>query len=160
MKPRIWLLVPLLIVVAAIAACSSYPRLTDAERLALYRDHAGEPVRSFQLVGSRLNGWTSLGDTALAVWTRPNQAYLLELMGPCLDLGTAQAISISNMTSQVSARFDSVTVIGGLPSIGRIPCRIGSIRPLDVKAVRQAEQARRDAQMVEREGGAQNDSGT
>jgi hypothetical protein len=36
-----------------------------------------------QFFGS-LNGWTELGDSALAVWTRPSEAYLLELRGPAV----------------------------------------------------------------------------
>ena len=54
------------------AACSNsgMPRATDAERLAFYEAHAGEPVRSFRMFG-RLNGWTPLGNSAMVVWTRP-----------------------------------------------------------------------------------------
>ena len=89
-----------------LGACST-TRLSDAETLALYKAHAGEPVRDFQYFG-QINGWTPLGDSALAVWTRPSQAYLLELYGPCADLDYAPAISLSNMMSRVSARFDNV----------------------------------------------------
>ena len=135
---------------AVLAACSSYPKLSDAERIDLYRSHAAEPVRDFQYFGS-LNGWAPLGDKALAVWTRPNQAYLLELMGPCMDLDYAPAISISNMMGRVSARFDSVRVLGGGSNPMRMPCRIDTIRPLDVKALKQAEKELREAQIVERE---------
>jgi hypothetical protein len=157
MKFRISQFVSVLALTAALAACASYPRLTDAERLTLYRDHAGEPVSSFRYVGSSLNGWTPLGDSTLAVWTRPNQAFLLELMGPCMDLNFAQAISVSNMMGQVSARFDSVRVVGGMSNNMRMPCRIDSIRPLDVKALRKAEAEKRQARIVEREA---QDSGT
>ena len=148
MKRRFPLVAALLAV--ALAACSSYPKLSDAERLAMYREHAGQPVRDFSYSGS-LNGWTPLGDQALAVWTRPNQGYLLELMGPCYDLHFAPAISISNMMGRVSARFDSVRVIERAPNSMRIACRIDTIRPLDVKALKQAEKDLREAQIVERE---------
>lgn len=148
MKRRFPMVAALLAV--ALAACSSYPKLSDAERLDLYRSHAGQPARDFSYFGS-LNGWTPLGDKALAVWTRPNQAYLLELMGPCFDLDYAPAISISNMMGRVSARFDSVRVLGGASNPMRIPCRIDTIRPLNVKALKQAEKELREAQIVERE---------
>jgi hypothetical protein len=157
MKHRISQLVSVLALIAALAACASYPRLTAAERLTLYRAHAGEPVRNFQFAGSSLNGWTPLDNSTLAVWTRPNQAFLLELMGPCMDLNSATAISVSNMMGQVSARFDSVRVIGGVPSVTRMSCRIDTIRPLDVKALRKAEAEKRQARIVEREA---QDSGT
>lgn len=132
-----------------LSACST-TRMSDAETLALYKAHAGEPVKDFQYFG-QINGWTPLGDSALAVWTKPNQAYLLELYGPCTDLDYAPAISLSNMMSRVSARFDSVTVHGGGTGSIRIPCRIDSIRPLDVKALKQAQKELREAKMVERE---------
>lgn len=135
----------------ALAGCAT-GRLSDADRLALYRQHAGEPVRDFQYF-SRLDGWTELGDSALAVWTRPGQAYLLELSGPCNDLEYAPAISITNQMGRVSARFDDVLVVGGPESI-RMPCRIQTIRPLDVKALKASEKELREAKLQERAGAA------
>lgn len=133
-----------------LTACASTPRQTDAEKLALYRSHAGAPVMDFQYFGS-INGWGPIGDSALVVWTRPSQAYLLELFGPCTDLDYAPAISLSNSMGRVSSRFDSVNVLGGGGnSTMRIPCRIEIIRPLDVKALKQAQQDLREAQVVER----------
>ncbi|MFT3755663.1 MAG: DUF6491 family protein [Pseudoxanthomonas sp.] len=155
MKPLVSHLMLVAGLAAGIAACSSLPKQTDAERLALYREHAGEPVRDFQYFGS-LNGWNPLGEQALAVWTRPNQAYLLEFTGPCRDLDYAPAISISNLMGRVS-RFDSIQVLGGGSGAFNVPCRIDSIRPLDVKALKQAEKDLREAKLVERE---TQDSGT
>jgi uncharacterized protein DUF6491 len=132
-----------------LGACST-TRLSEAETLSLYKAHAGEPVRDFQYFG-QINGWTPLGDSALAVWTKPSQAYLLELYGRCADLDYAPAISLSNMMSRVSARFDNVYVHGGGSSSMRIPCRIETIRPLDVKALKQAQKTLREAKLVERE---------
>ncbi len=123
--------------------------LTDAQELALYRAHAGEPVKSFTFFGS-LNGWAPLGDSALAVWTKPGQAFLLELPGRCLDLDTAPAITVTNQGSRVYARFDDVLVLGGLHNSFRMPCRIETIRPLDVKALRQAQKSLREARAAER----------
>ncbi len=143
MKPVI-----LMLGLAVLLSACSTTRMTDAETLSLYQTHAGEPVRDFAYFG-QLNGWTPLGDRALAVWTRPSQAYLLELYGPCNDLDYAPAISLSNQAGRVSARFDSVRVLGGGGSI-RIPCRIESIRPLEVKALRQAQKELREASVVER----------
>ncbi|HET6783758.1 MAG TPA: DUF6491 family protein [Pseudoxanthomonas sp.] len=142
----------LLALTLSLGACST-TRMTDAETLALYKTHAGEPVKNFQYLG-HLSGWTPLGDTALAVWTKPTQAYLLELYGPCNDLDFAPAISLSSIANSVSARFDNVYVHGGgAPGI-RLPCRIETIRPLDVKALRQAEKDLREATLVEREAAA------
>ena len=133
----------------ALGACAT-TGMSDSDKLALYRSHAGAPVNSFHYFG-QINGWTPLGDSALAVSTRPSQAYLLELYGPCPDLDYAPAISLSNMMSRVSARFDNVYVHGGGSSSMRIPCRIETIRPLDVKALKQAQKNLREAKLVERD---------
>lgn len=117
----------------ALGACSSTPRMTDAERLAFYESHAGEPVNSFRLFG-RLNGWTRVTNSALVVWTRPREAWLLDLT-PCADLQFAHSITISHFANTVTARFDTVTPHGaGVSRVGQIPCRITQIRPLDTTA--------------------------
>lgn len=132
-----------------LAGCAT-GRMTSAERLDLYRAHAGPPQNAMRYFGS-LNGWTELGDSALAVWTRPSEAYLLELRGPCYGLSYATAIGLTSRTGQVSARFDKVLIRD--PNQGpSVPCFIGSIRQLDVKALRASEKELRQAQVQEREG--------
>ncbi|WP_293716679.1 MULTISPECIES: DUF6491 family protein [unclassified Stenotrophomonas] len=133
---------------ATLAGCATTGKLSSDERLQLYRSHAGAPVNSFKYFGS-LNGWTELGDSALAVWTRPNEAWLLNLGGPCMDLSYAPAITVTNMMGQVSARFDRVIVHGSGP-MAHVPCRIDSIQPLDVKALRASEKEMREAKIAER----------
>ncbi|ALN65070.1 hypothetical protein GLA29479_4230 [Lysobacter antibioticus] len=135
-------LVPAALALLLLSACASNPKMDDAQRLALYRAHAAAPVDSFQYFG-RIDGWTPLGDSALAVWTKPNQAYLLELQGRCPDLDFASAISVSNQMGRVHSRFDKVTVLGR-QSI-KMPCFIGRILPLDVKAIKQAQRDMREA---------------
>ncbi|HEY0501957.1 MAG TPA: DUF6491 family protein [Lysobacter sp.] len=138
-SPRI-----LLALVAAslmLGACASDARLRDADRLALYREHAGPPVDSFHYFGS-LSGWTPLGDSAIAIWTKPAQAYLLEVHGPCPDLEFAHAIGLSQQMGRVYARFDKVIPLG-TTGMGSIPCHIREIRALDVKAIKSAEREAR-----------------
>ncbi len=138
-----------LLAAAVLAGCATAGRLSSSERLALYRAHAGAPVRDFQYFGS-LNGWTELGDSALAVWTRPSEAWLLSLSGPCMDLSYAPAISVTNMMGRVSAKFDRVIVRGGSPGMVPMPCRIDTIQPLDVKALRVSEKELREAKIEAR----------
>ncbi|MGE8281640.1 MAG: DUF6491 family protein [Stenotrophomonas sp.] len=133
---------------ATLVGCATAGKLSSDERLQLYRSHAGAPVNSFKYFGS-LNGWTELGDSALAVWTKPSEAWLLSLSGPCMDLSYAPAISVTNMMGQVSARFDRVIVLGGGP-VGHVPCRIETIQPLDVKALKASEKELREAKIAER----------
>lgn len=139
--------------ITTVAACSSYPEMADAERLALYRAHAGAPVGNFRYVGRSLSGWTPLGDEALAVWTRPGQAFLLDLTGPCMGLEYAPTIGLSNLMGQVSAPFDRVLVYDSMIDSARMPasCFIKTIRPLDVKTLKLAEKELREAKVVERE---------
>jgi len=141
---------PLLIVglCLALAGCAT-TGLTSADRLELYRAHAGPPQKDMQFFGT-LNGWTELGDSALAVWTRPSEAYLLELAGPCTDLSSAPAIGLTSRMGRVSAPFDKVLVRD--PTGGpRVPCFIKTIRKLDVKSLRAEEKEMRQAQVQERE---------
>ena len=138
-----------LFAVAALAGCATTGKLSSSERLQLYRAHAGAPVKDFQYFGS-LNGWTELGDSALAVWTKPNEAWLLNLSGPCMDLSYAPTISVTNMMGKVSAKFDRVIVHGGMSTVAPMPCRIDSIRPLDVKALRASEKELRQAKLEAR----------
>ena len=143
-------LIPMALLAAtALAGCAT-GKLSTAERLALYRDHAGEPVKDFRYLG-HLNGWTPIGDAALAVWTKPNEAYLLEFGGRCQDLESAAAISITQFANRVNARFDDVLPVGPGTSSIKIPCRIQTIRPLDVKALRASEKELREASAVERQ---------
>ena len=130
------------LIALGLAGCAT-GRRSDQDRLDLYRKHAGPPVADFQYFGD-ISGWTELGDSTLAVWTRPKQAYLLELMGPCMDLEYAPAIAITNQMGRVMARFDDVLVVGGSPNSTRMPCRIESIRPLDVAGLRKSEQELRE----------------
>ena len=130
------LLPTLLVTTLVLASCASTPSMSDGQKLALYRAHAGAPVSSFHYFG-RFDSWTDLGDSAVAIWTRPSEAWLLELAGPCNGLEFTQAIGLSSQTGMVSARFDSVLVRNG--GIAEIPCMIQTIRPLDAKALKQAE---------------------
>ena len=57
------------------------------------------------------------GDEALAVWTRPNEAWLLDLSGPCPDLEFTHAIGLTDNLGMVHARFDKV-LASGLPRTG------------------------------------------
>lgn len=141
-------LVSMSVLVFALAACTGNPTQREADRLALYSGHAGTPVSSFRYFGS-LNGWTPLGDSAVALWTRPNEAYLVSFKGRCPDLEFASAISVSSQFNTVYQNFDKVTVLN--PGTMSIPCHIREIRPLDVKAIKQAERERRaNAQVSER----------
>lgn len=120
---------------ALAGGCATGQGLPENDRLARYRAHAGAPVDSFHYFGD-LHAWTPLGDDALVVWTRPHEAYLLDIAGPCPDLGFASAIGLTNQSGRVYARFDKVIPARLRGSSQSIPCHIEAIRPLDVRALR------------------------
>jgi Family of unknown function (DUF6491) len=132
---------------AAIAGsgCASNAALRDAERLTLYRSHAGQPVDGINYTG-RYNGWTPLSDGSFALWTRPSQAWLIELFSPCSELDFADTIGFRNLNGRLNARFDQVYVSSH--SLLPISCTIKEIRPLDVKAIRAAERDARAKRQV------------
>lgn len=133
--------IPALLATLVLAACAT-TGMSDGEKLALYHAHAGEPVQSFRFTG-RINSWTALGDAAVAVWTRPSEAWLLGLSGSCPDLRYSHSIAVTSSMNRVSVGFDRVRPLGsGQPM--SIPCQINEIRPLDVGAIRDAERHMRD----------------
>lgn len=132
------------------AACSSPPPMAPPADLEHYRANSGEPVRSFVHTGS-LWGWRSLGDQALAVWTRRDQGYLIEFSERCQNAAFASSITISNRSGRVLAGIDTITVrrIGGGITSSR--CRIGTIRPIDHTVIQPSRRELRDADWTVRE---------
>jgi hypothetical protein len=135
---RLSLLITAVATAALAAGCATDSAARTADQLALYRAHAGAPVADFPYYRS-FTQWTPLGRDALAVWLSPTRAYLLDVPG-CSDLQWAHGIQISDTAGRVSARFDRVQPLGGGSTF---PCRIEQIRPLDTKAIREAERAGR-----------------
>lgn len=122
------------------AGCSTAPRRSADETLAFYSAHAGAPVDSFRLLG-HISHWEPLGKEALVVWTRPDEAWLLELYGPCEGLDVSSAIGLTDHVGRVESQLDDVLV--SRPSSVQLPCRIRGIRPLDLASIREAETIRR-----------------
>ena len=134
-----------------VSACAGQPTMTPTERLELYRAHAGEPVSSFQFTGN-LWGWRALGNNALTVWTRSNQAFLLELSGTCQDLPFAHRIGLTSSVGRVSAGFDRVIV--SLPANrtpNRVGCRIRTIRPINTQDVKETQADLGTGDVIERD---------
>lgn len=127
----------LLALALALVACSSVPYAQrQADRLAEYTVVAGAPVSSFRF--SSLYSWEPLGERMLAVYARPNQAWLIAVDGGCRDLPYAQNIGLTSSFGQVSVRFDRV-----LTGRDNFPCTITQIRPLDISRMRANKAAQR-----------------
>ncbi len=107
-----------------------------------YNALAGASVNS--VLFTRLMGWHSVdatyraaGPTQLVVQTGMKNAYLLTLYSPCRDLDFSIQIALTSSGHQLSAGFDKVLIPG------HESCRIKTIQPIDVKAMRAAEKAAR-----------------
>jgi hypothetical protein len=134
-------LVPAVILLAATAltACSGIPRrASDQELLARYQAYAGKPVPEFHMY-SHFNSWTPIDDHHVLVETNLNEAYLVEVFEPCIDLPFATRLAItSRFPHTVSSGFDSIRV-------GRESCRISEIRPVNYRQLRADLAAERKA---------------
>ncbi|WP_426690310.1 DUF6491 family protein [Rhodanobacter ginsengiterrae] len=125
------------------AGCSSVPYAQRmSQRQAAYAAAAGAPVRSFHYFS--LYSWEPLSDTELAVYTRPNQAWLLEL-GGCQDLMFTNTIGLTSNINQVMVGFDKV-----LTGRRNFPCTITGIRPVDVKSLKIAQEKQRKIEAAAR----------
>jgi hypothetical protein len=127
-----------MVVALACVGCGSLSPRPPSPRLVAYQAHAGAPVASFRSLG-RPYRWESLGDGALAVWTRPNEAWLLDLYGACPELEYSVAIGLTEHVGMVEAGSDEVRIVN--PSPASVGCTIRTIRPLDVDAIRAADRA-------------------
>jgi hypothetical protein len=139
-----------LVALQLVAACASSPQMTREERIEWYRANAGEPVRSFFYAG-HLRGWTALDERSIALWTRSNEAFLIEFFPRCPDLAFASTLTISNHIGRVNAGFDSVTVRRASGGIGGVRCRIETIRPINTRVVSESKRNLQQAELVERD---------
>ena len=127
------LIVPL-IAVLGLGACATN-RLSDTDRLALYDAHAGAPVKQIRFYNAM--GWDRIDDEHVLLNMRPKETWLLKVSGPCLDWGSASpTLRLSSSGAYVMAKFDRILTEGS-----PVSCRIEEIRPIDVKAVRAAQDA-------------------
>jgi len=124
---------------AMLAACADMQAHAQraSARQAAYVAAAGAPVNSFRMFNP-LWSWEPLSDTQVAIYTRPNQAFLLDLDGACQNLEFATAIGLTSNLHQVSVRFDKVLTGRRYP-----PCTIMQIRPIDVARLKVEQQAQR-----------------
>ncbi len=126
-----------LLIAGLMAACSNVPYAKrTSDRLAAYTAAAGVPVKSFNFF-SPLYSWEPLSDTQLVIYTKPKEAYLLDLAA-CHNLQVTNGIGLTSNLNQVAVGFDKV-IVGPPP----IPCVISRIRPIDVPHLKAVQQAQR-----------------
>jgi hypothetical protein len=120
-----------------LAGCSDIPfAQRESQRQAAYAAAAGAPVRSFRFFN--LYSWEPLGNGRLAIYTKANEAWLIDLGGGCPNLDFANAIGLTSNLNQVMVGFDKV-----LTGRDTYPCTITGIRPVDVKRLKLEQEAQR-----------------
>ncbi|HWS77198.1 MAG TPA: DUF6491 family protein [Thermomonas sp.] len=125
-----------MIAVLGLSACATN-RISEVDRLAVYKAHSGEPVKQIRYY--RAMGWDRIDDQHVVLDMRPNETWLLTVSGPCLDWGSASPVlQLSSSGPYVMAKLDRILTAGS-----PVSCRIEEIRPVDIKAVREAENALR-----------------
>jgi hypothetical protein len=113
-----------------LGGCASRPYAQrSSERQAAYAAAAGAPVRNFRFFS--LYSWEPVGDRQVAIYTRPNEAWLLDLGGGCPDISFVNTIGLTSNLNQVMVGFDKV-----LTGRNDFPCTISQIRPIDVKSLK------------------------
>lgn len=125
------------LVAAGCASPGAGPRERELARLEEVEPHAGAPVQDFHFW--RIDRWEGLGPEALMLWTRPNEAWLIRVRLPCNGLEFAQTIALSSTHNRVYRAHDAVL-------FEHQRCRIGEIRPVDGRALKQARRARHAAE--------------
>ena len=122
---------------ALLAACAT-TRMSEPERLALYMNHASEPLQ--KITYRTPTGWDHIDNSHLLVTIKPTQGWLFKLAPDCMTwTGSGPILSISNMAGTVTAGFDNVTSVGpGIPE----SCRILEIREVDLAGVRSERNAK------------------
>lgn len=109
-----------------------------------YAAVAGAPVQSFHYFS--LWSWEPLSNNQLAVYTRANEAWLLDLDGRCNNLEFTNHIGLTSSASEVSVRFDRV-----ITGKADAPCFIKQIRPVDVAKLNEPQQGKpREVEEVQR----------
>ncbi len=126
----------MVMVLLALGACASVPRESDAARLSRLQAFAGPPVNSI-LYTSTGSGFDVVDDSHVLLMLGPRRNYLLRVDPQCLAWdGASPTLMIrSGMTGQLSVNFDAIVT----RSPPGLTCAIREIRPVDLKAAREAE---------------------
>ena len=123
-----FLTVSILLALTLLTGCESARRADEANKatLARYTSYAGESVSQIHRY-THFDSWTPIDNEHLVVHTNVNQAYLLTLAPPCIDLPFATGLRVKTRFPNVIEKgFDSIRV-------GREDCRILDIHTLNYK---------------------------
>jgi Family of unknown function (DUF6491) len=112
------------------SGCATAALSSPSPTLQTFLQYAGPPIDSFTYLG-HYDGFRTLGGRDLVIWTSINDAYLIRVMAPCIELPFGNAVKLTSSVKTVTRSVDAVLVGGDR-------CRIESIRHVDYLAMKQA----------------------
>jgi hypothetical protein len=111
-------------------APAAEPPSKDAQ---LYLKYSGPPIDNFTYIG-HYYAFRTLGGPYVAIWTTFDDAYLIKVMEPCVNLPFAGSVDLTSTSRTVDSHFDAVIV-------GHDHCRIDTIQHIDYPAMKAAHVA-------------------
>jgi len=127
-------LVAMVSAAALFTGCASAPSMSYGEKNLAYASYITDnKLASLKKINTfRMYGWQSLTNDYLIISTSPKKKFLVEVNGFCPDLAHAQTIAFNqSMSSSLSTRFDSISVLGGNVGDHMLKCHIQTIHQID-----------------------------
>ena len=101
-----------------------------------YRDYAvGEPLQEINYY--QLYNWQRSTDEAVVLWTKPSQAYVIELANRCEALNSGSARIVIGGVADPRNRLK----VNDILVVGTMRCKVAGIRALDIEAVKRDRKA-------------------
>ena len=117
-----------------LAACTAVPpSKADLATEANFLKYAGPPIESFTYLG-RYDGFRTVGDKVVVIFTTINDGYLIRVKDPCIQLRFANRVGLTSTSHTVNRHFDFVLA-------DHERCRIDTIQHIDYLALKQARTA-------------------
>jgi len=120
---------------ALLAGCATTARISpqDAVTEAKLLQFAGPPIDSFTYLG-RYDGFRTLGDNQVVLFTTINDGYLIRVRAGCPNLRFIDRFGLTSSDRTVSRVFDFVLA-------DQVRCQIDTIRHIDYRAFKHARSA-------------------
>jgi hypothetical protein len=128
---RLMAAVSLVGLLAGYASAQAAPPPTKDTQLFL--KYSGPPIDGFTYIG-HYYAFRSVGGPYVVIWTTFDDAYLIKVMDPCVNLPFAGSVDLTSTARTVDRRFDSLIV-------GHDHCRIDTIQHVDYPAMKAAHVA-------------------
>ncbi|HEY6453786.1 MAG TPA: DUF6491 family protein [Steroidobacteraceae bacterium] len=132
--PTLTRLTAFILAAALLAGCTTPPpSKQDLATEAKLLKFAGPPIDSFTYLG-HYDGFRTLGDKQVVIFTTVNDGYLIRVRDPCVNLRFVNRFGLTSTDRTVNRAFDFVLA-------DHERCLIDSIRHIDYGAFKRARDA-------------------